>query len=132
MSKFDLGKLTEKLDLESIVSNVKSMVHPGGINPDDVRDKDAIGKKIMEVAIITEHVANQHKLAAKQLQHLQSALGDLFTVLEAEHKAKVEAAKKAAAAATGEGEAKVKAEGEVKAEAPAEHPKSVDNSEDHK
>lgn len=117
MSKFDLSKLTESLDLDNLVSNVKSMINPEGgvINP---KEGDALGQHIAEASHLAQEIAEGHVELAKKLKVLNVHLNAVFTELNPpEPKAKAEGEQKAAGEAKPEmNEAKVKEDKPAKPE----------------
>lgn len=105
MSKFDLSKLTESLDLDNLVSNVKSMMNPAGGTPHP-KEGDALGQHIAEASLLAQELAEGHVELAKKLKVLNGHLNAIFTELNPpEAKEKAEGEKKAAAEAKPEAKA---------------------------
>lgn len=83
----DLSKMVKDLNLEGIVSNVKSMINPEGIKPEDIGE-DAIAKRIAELSVLTKHLANTASEMSRECTSLNSALEMLFKELKAIEEAK--------------------------------------------
>lgn len=83
MAKLDLSKMIKDLNLEGVVSNVKSMINPeGGINPEEMGD-DPINKRIAEVHVLSQALSKSSSDMTKQLNTLNSSLEGLYKELQA-------------------------------------------------
>ncbi len=78
----DLSKMVKDLNLEGIVSNVKSMINPEGIKAEDIGE-DAIAKRIAELSVLAKHLSATSEDMAKQCNLLNSGLEMLFKELKA-------------------------------------------------
>ena len=84
MGKLDVGKLARKLD--HLVGNVKTIVSPGSVIPEDAADKmttimHALSSKL-------EEAVDDHAKQTKLLEEIHIHLGQLFKelqVLQAKH-----------------------------------------------
>lgn len=77
----DLSKMVKDLNLDGVVSNIKSMINPEGIKPEEIGE-DAILKRIAELSILTKHLASTSDDMAKQCNMLNSGLEMLFKELK--------------------------------------------------
>lgn len=132
----DFKHLSEKLDLDSLVSNVKQMINPEDQMPHpDTEDK--LGQLIAECSALAHDLWREHEEFAKHNEALHIKLNQLFKELHQDPKvkesaARAEAAKQEAAveeakaheAPANEPEAKVQAEPKKPEEAKAEEPKA--------
>lgn len=90
MSKLpDFNELTKKLDLDGLVSSVKSMINPeeSALQP---KEGDKVGELIAECSELTQEMAQQHAELAKNLKTLHSKLNKLFKELNPPEVAKAE------------------------------------------
>lgn len=110
MSKFDLSKMVKDLKIDEMVSNVKSMIHPEGVKLEDVGD-DPVAKRIVELTILSKHLANTNAEMAKQFNQMNRTLEGLLKDLQVMKKPESAEGKKAE---------EVKPEEPVKEEKPGE------------
>ena len=91
MAKFDLSKIMKDLNIEGLVSNVKSMIHPEGVKLEDV-DEDPVAKRIVELTILSKHLSNTNAEMSKQFNQMSNILEGLLKDLQVmkEPEAKVE------------------------------------------
>lgn len=73
----DLSKLTEKLDLQNVVKNVKSMISPGSNIPETSKD-DPIGYRLFEITKALQTLGNLHEKQSVELAKLNNTLGALY------------------------------------------------------
>lgn len=78
----DLSKMVKDLNLDGVVSNIKSMINPEGIKPEEIGE-DAILKRIAELSVLTKHLASTSDDMVKQCNVLNSGLEVLFKELKA-------------------------------------------------
>lgn len=83
----DLSKMVKDLNLDGIVSNVKSMINPEGIKAEDLGE-DTILKRIAELSVLSKHLGSSAEDIAKQCNLLNSGLEMLFKELKAIEDAK--------------------------------------------
>ena len=99
----DFNKLVEKIDLQSIVSNVKSIVSPGPEIPTPV-EGDAVAKDLVEVIKQVHALADVHAQQAKNIAEINNKLNELCKSLQAlyaqEHPEAVETAPKSKSKST--------------------------------
>lgn len=118
-----LKDLTDKLDIDGIVSNVKQMINPEDQMPHPEQG-DKVGELIAECSALAHDLWREHEQFARHNEQLHIKLNQLFKelredpkVMEAE--AKKEAAEKQAAAKPAEEAAN---EPEVEAKKPEDKP----------
>lgn len=78
-----------KLDLQSIVNSVKSIISPEGVTP-RVAEGDPIGVKIVQISTLLQNTANSQAQAAKDLTKINNLLNELYKDLEAFRKLEAE------------------------------------------
>jgi len=117
----DLSKLTEKLDLRSFVSNVKSLVNPESKILKSEKG-DPVGDKLAQISALAHTLAETQAQQAKDLTKLANLIKGVYDDLHREEKV-VAAEKKAEAPAKPEVKSEPKA-AEVKPEAKSEEDKS--------
>lgn len=76
----DFNELTKKLDLDNLVSSVKSLINPEGGTPQP-EEGDKLGELIAQSSMIAQDLAKGHADLAKQLHQLNKNLNQIFTIL---------------------------------------------------
>lgn len=82
MAKFDLSKIVKDLKIDEMVSNVKSMINPEGVNLEDVAD-DPVAKRVVELTILSKHLAQLNGEMSKQFNQMNKSLEGLLKELQA-------------------------------------------------
>ena len=81
MSKFDLSKLTEKLDMQTIIDNVKSVINPGSVIPDE-GDGDPVVTAFVELHKSMKNIAETQAQQAQEISKLNNMLAALYNKLK--------------------------------------------------
>ncbi len=116
-NKPDLGEISKKLNIAGLVSNIKSMISPGGQTPMP-EDGDLIGAKLAELSVLVQEIAKEHAEQTKRFAQVNSLFNQVFEDIKEERDV-ANAPKEPAAEASAEPEPTTEPEAPA-AEAPAE------------
>jgi len=82
----DLSKLANKIDIQGLMDNVKSMITPESQMPKPPEGDELAEKAALLISSIQE-VANNHTEQTKLIQQLSKDINALYKSIEALHKA---------------------------------------------
>ena len=88
-----MSKLTGKLDFQSIVDSVKSVLNPDAMVP-EAEKGDHIAKEMVAVMLLLKEMDEQHNKLGQQLASLNHKLHGLYKVMHTEDAGKETAAEK--------------------------------------
>ena len=72
---------SKKFDFQCIVNNIKSIIRPEGMTPNQ-NSNDAIGMKITELSALTQRLKKAHEEQEKELIKMNRLLNSLFKDVE--------------------------------------------------
>lgn len=81
MFKNKITDLTKKVDLNSLVKGVTSMINPTGATP-DADDNDALGVKLAQVSTLVQSVANIQAEQTKAFAKINKLVNELYADIE--------------------------------------------------
>jgi hypothetical protein len=78
----DLGKLTEKFDLQGIVKDIKSLLNPGGDLPSDEMlaeaSHDPIAQKMAQISITLQNLTKKAAEQEELVLQVSKIVGELY------------------------------------------------------
>jgi len=82
MVKKTLDDITKKIDLNSIVKNVKLMINPTAATP-DAADDDVLGTKLAQISVLVQSVAHIQVQQTKEFAKINKLVNELYADIEA-------------------------------------------------
>lgn len=82
MAKNTITDLTKKIDINSIVKGVKSMINPTALTP-DVDADDALGVKLAQISTLVQSIANIQAQQTKEFAKINKLVNELYADIEA-------------------------------------------------
>ncbi|MDF1760706.1 MAG: hypothetical protein P1U40_09235 [Coxiellaceae bacterium] len=88
--KPDFSEISKKLNIGGLVSNVKSLISPGGATPDPDED-DKVGCQLAELSLLMQELNETNEEQSKRMVEINKLFNLLFEELKAEREAVEEA-----------------------------------------
>lgn len=77
----DLGKLAGKLDLQTLMNNVKSLINPDTKIPEPPAG-DPIAAKLAEISVLTHQISEAHHQLRSTIEKLNTKISLLYRDLQ--------------------------------------------------
>ena len=86
---FDLGSITEKLNISGVVDNVKSIISPTSITI-DAKDGDEVGALLAHLNELVKEVAIEHEKQEQRLGQISKTSAQIYALLHQDDAANVD------------------------------------------